>query len=170
MFHTFKALAIPRAAVYRHLAAVCLGATVLIAGTARADDSCAALLQDKISYLRDNGGWFYTQLSIHRDDFNWGVHSSQYATVSYDPSTGGLVGGNFPLLFSIRYSGQQPFDIHAPDIESWDIGPSGLVHFHNVTWGFDTYYDMACTGSMMTRYFPGTGVVTINFGPWGIIF
>lgn len=161
MFQIRKALA-------TNVAVVCLTATGLIAGVAHADQSCQALLQEKINYLRDNAGSFDARMSIHREPFNWGVHSSEGATVAYDSASGKLVTGspNFPLLFSIRYAVTQPFDVSQPDLLTWDISPSGVVHTWNVSWGFDSYYDMACTGSVMTKYFPGFGVVTVNFGRW----
>jgi len=147
------------------LLAMSLGMVLFTGTPARADASCAGLLQSKIAYIEQHGGWFFIDMSIHREDVRWVSYSA--GTVSLD---GTALTGQADQIFSDRPRGIQPFDIYQQDWLSLDLSSDGLLHIRSITWSFDTYWDMSCQGELVTKYFPGYGTITLAFRGWGTIF
>ncbi len=153
--------------VLHGVVAVSLGVLLLAGTSAHADASCTALVQSKVAYIQQYGGFYYMDMSMHREDVSWVSYSS--GLIGWDQVGSGLT-GNSNQIFSDRRSGSQPFDINQQDQLSFDLSSNGLLHIHSITWGFDTYWDMSCQGELVTRYFPGFGTITLAFRGWSIIF
>jgi len=140
---------------------------LLFTGTrAHADASCTSLVQSKVAYIQQYGGFYYMDMSMHREDVSWVSYSS--GIISWDQVGSGL-SGNSNQIFSDRRSGIQPFDINQRDELSFDLSSYGFLHIHSITWGFDTFWDMSCQGELVTKYFPGFGTITLAFRGWSLI-
>jgi hypothetical protein len=128
--------------------------------SARADPSCSALLQDRIAQSSSTQGW-QIEMTIHREDVAFVTYSSG---ALYNFGSGNLT-GYANQLFSDRrtVNNQQPFNASQSDSLYIQLSPSGLLHIHYSPWNFDTDWDMSCQGTVMTKYLPGIGVVTLTF-------
>ncbi|XXX82427.1 hypothetical protein WMF30_27100 [Sorangium sp. So ce134] len=127
---------------------------------ARADESCRALVQDRVSQIYGQLGW-EINITIHRD----GVRQVTYSR-GWLRNINGALGGAADQLFSDRVSAadpSQPFDADSADNLLVDISPTGVLYIRYFPWRFSTAWDMACEGPVMTRYIPGIGVVTLTF-------
>jgi hypothetical protein len=138
-------------------------ALAALAGDAAADASCNAPLSSRISELARRRGCYAVQMTMHRENV---------ALVSYSegilclPSGGHTLQGRANQLFSDRRSGRQGFTIDQADELTLRLDTSGRLQIHYQPWNFDTAWDMACVGSLVTRYIPGHGVVTLSFGEY----
>ncbi|WP_437321674.1 hypothetical protein [Sorangium sp. So ce385] len=128
---------------------------------ARADESCRALVQDRVSRIYGQLGW-EIDMTIHRDGVRQVTHSRGWLK----RTDGGALVGRADQLFSDRTSAADPdqqFDAESADELTIDVSPTGVLHIRYFPWRFDTSWDMACQGPVMTRYIPGIGVVTLTF-------
>ena len=141
--------------------AFALAAGVVHTETAHADASCTALVTSMTNTLKQSGGYYMFDMTMHRTDV---------AFVSYSSGSVGLLNNtSWPLygtsnqLFSDRYNGSQPFNINAADqLQVW-IGSTGSLYIYYKPWNFATNWDMSCSSTTITRNLPGVGVVTLTF-------
>lgn len=145
------------------LSALALLATLSIAApSARADQSCVTPLQNRTAQTPRGYGWT-AEMSIHRED----ATSVTYARAFLTPDgAGGFASGAWALLFSERLAPtipSQPFDAARYDSIYLNLSSAGLLRIRDVTTRIDTYWDMACQGPVLTKYFPGYGVITFTF-------
>ncbi len=130
------------------------------APSAKADGTCTAFLAAKLKEAQAKNQFYNVQLTIHRED----IKSLTYSTGSLAPNAqDGSFVGHANQLFSDRRAISQPFNINAADQLDLRLSASGVLSIHYKPWNFDTTWDLSCTGSMLTKYLPGFGVVTLTF-------
>ena len=146
------------------LTAFAAAAVSLLSGAARADASCTALVQEIVSQLQQNGGFYQVEMTMHRTDVSLVTYSS--GTVDLTGYASWPLNGSANQLFSDRLAGNQPFNFNAADqLTPW-ISATGSLYIYYDTWNFSTNWDMSCTGNTMTRIIPGFGVVSLSFRGW----
>jgi hypothetical protein len=129
------------------------------ASSARADGTCTALLATKFKEAQAKNQFYNIQLSIHREDIKLVTYSAGDLAPNQD---GGFI-GRANQLFSDRRAISQPFNINAADQLDLRLSATGVLRVHYNPWNFDTAWDLSCSGSMLTKYLPGFGVVTLTF-------
>jgi hypothetical protein len=147
--------------------AMALVGVAVHSNSAHANATCAALISNVKNQLIAHGGAYNFDLTIHRTDIDE-VEYSRGAMSLYS-STGywALTGGNTYQLFRDRYNGNQPFNLGAADtITPYVSSTDGQLYIWYNTWGFQTQWDLGCTGNTMTAIVPSLGVVTLTFRNW----
>ncbi len=129
------------------------------APSARADGTCTAFLAAKFKEAQAKNQFYNIQLSIHRED----VKLVTYSAGSVAPNPDGSFTGHANQLFSDRLTISQPFNINAADQLDLRLSATGVLRVHYNPWNVDTTWDLSCSGSMLTKYLPGFGVVTLTF-------
>lgn len=145
------------------LSLLSLLATLAIAApSARADQSCVAPLQNRTAQTPYGYGWT-AEMSIHRED----ATSVTYTQTFLSPDgAGGFASGARAELFSERVAPttpSQPFDATRFNSLTLNLSSGGVLRIRDTTARTDTYWDMACQGPVLTKYFPGYGVITFTF-------
>ncbi len=96
---------------------------------------------------------------MHREDVAFVSYSDGFLSPNGDGFTGS---GN--QLFSDRSADTQPFDVNAADNLNWSLSRTGALRIHYHPWEFETTWEMSCnTGSVITKYVAGFGIVTLTF-------
>src|SRR6266581_2613540 len=128
--------------------------------SARADGTCTAFLGAKVKDVQNTKQSYKIELFIHREDTKLVTYSAGFL----GPNTqDGSFAGRANQLFSDRQAGPQPFNINAADQLDLQLSATGVLHIHYKPWNFDTTWDLSCSGSILTKYLPGFGVVTLTF-------
>ena len=146
--------------------AISLAGAAVTTGSAHADATCTALINNVRNQLIAHGGAYNFDLTFHRTDIDE-VEYSRGAMSLYS-STGywALTGGPTYQLFRDRYNGNQPFSINAADTITPYVASDGQLYIWYNTWSFSTQWDLSCTGNTMTKIIPNFGVVTLSFRNW----
>jgi hypothetical protein len=150
-------------AMGRRTSAIVLGAfwfALAAASSARADSTCSAFLAGKLREAQAKNQWYNIELSIVREDTKFVSYSA--GSLSPNHGDGGFT-GRANQLFSNRQAISQPFNINAADQLDLRVSATGVLGIHYKPWNFDTSWDLSCSGSVMTKYLPGFGVVTLTF-------
>ncbi len=143
------------------LLAVCIVLfAVGVAPSARADGTCIAFLAAKLKEAQTKNQFYNIDLTIHREDTKFVTYSA--GSLAPNAQGGGFT-GRANQLFSDRRAISQPFNINAADQLDLRLSASGVLSIHYKPWNFDTTWDLSCSGSMLTKYVPGVGVVTLTF-------
>jgi len=134
---------------------------VAAAPSARAEDgTCTAFLAAKLREAQIKNQVYKIELFIHREDVKLVTYSAGFlGPIAKD----GGFSGRANQLFSDRQAGSQPFNINAADQLDLQLSSTGLLRIHYKPWNFDTAWDLSCSGSMLTKYLPGVGVVSLTF-------
>src|SRR6266702_3237707 len=134
--------------------------TMAGASSARADGTCTAFLAAKLREAQTKNQVYKIELFMHREDTKLVTYSAGFL----GPNTqDGSFAGRANQLFSDRQAGPQPFNINAADQLDLQLSATGVLHIHYKPWNFDTTWDLSCSGSILTKYLPGFGVVTLTF-------
>ena len=145
------------------LSLLSLLATLAIAAPpARADQSCVTPLQDRTAQTPHGYGWT-AEMSIHRENATSVTYTRAFLTPD---GAGGFASGAWAELFSERYAASnpsQPFDVARYDSLYLNLSSAGVLRIRDTTARTDIYWDMACQGPVLTKYFPGYGVITFTF-------
>ncbi len=137
----------------------CIFLFVLAAApSAKADGTCTAFLAAKFKEAQAKNQFYNIQLSIHREDIKFVTYSAGALAPNQD---GGFT-GRANQLFSDRQAISQPFNINAADQLDLRLSATGVLRVHYNPWNVDTTWDLSCSGSMLTKYLPGFGVVTLT--------
>ncbi len=145
-------------------AAITLSLIFAGSGIARADASCISLLNGKITYLNQHHGYFTMEMTVDKDSLSYDTYSSGWLELS---GTSWLYGTS-NLLFSDRFSGNQPFNVNASEsLQIW-IDSTGRLYLYNNNYSYYVVYgaDMSCNGGLLSKYVPGLGQVTLVFRSW----
>lgn len=156
--------------IHRNVGALVLAVVGVVAmpSSARADATCASLLNGKFSYLQNNGGWYSYTATVVKDSLNYVTFTKGY----YLSLSGGYL-TNYstsadPIQFSDRLSGSQNFNIGATEPMYIWINQTGHLWIYNDLYGsyIVSNKDMSCYGNLISAYVSGLGVVTVRIGPW----
>src|SRR6266481_346008 len=128
--------------------------------SARADGTCTAFLAAKVKDVQNTKQSYKIELFIHREDTKLVTYSAGFLGPN---AQDGSFTGRANQLFSDRQAGTQPFNINTADQLDLRLSASGVLSIHYKPWNFDTTWDLSCSGSMLSRYVPGFGVVTLTF-------
>jgi hypothetical protein len=134
--------------------------TMAAAPCAWADGTCTAFLAAEFREAQAKNQVYKIELFMHREDSKLVTYSAGF--LGPNANDGGFT-GRANQLFSDRQVGNQPFNINAADQLDLRLSASGVLSIHYKPWNFDTTWDLSCTGSMLTKYLPGFGVVTLTF-------
>jgi hypothetical protein len=154
-----------RTAFYAVIAMIFVG-VVASSHSAHANGTCTGLITSVRNQLIAHGGAYNFDLTIHRTDIDEVEYSR--GAMSLYTSTGywALTGGATYQLFRDRYNGNQPFNMGAADLITPYVGSDGQIYIWYNTWGFQTQWDLGCTGNTITAIVPNVGVVTLTFRSW----
>ena len=143
----------------RALFVALLAAVALIPSQAvLADSGCTAFLAGKTRLAF--GQSYHVQLTVHRET----VPLVSYSEGWLAPNGDGSFYGYGDQLFSDRLAVSQPFNVNAADRLDWYLSPSGTLRIHYHPWEFETTWDLSCTtGTLLTKYVSGFGLVTLTF-------
>jgi len=128
--------------------------------SATSDGTCTALLASKLREAQAKNQFYNIELSIHREDTKFVSYSAGF--LAPNAPDGGFT-GRANQLFSDRQAISQPFNTKAADQLDLRLSAIGVLRIHYQPWNFDTTWDLSCSGSMVTKYLPGVGVVTLTF-------
>jgi len=133
-------------------------ATIGIPPSANADSTCTSLLTDKFNYLTTHPGYYDLEVTVTKDSLHYVTYSRGWVEQS-----GSWLSGPANLEFSDRFSGNQNFNIAATENTQVWIGQTGTLWIWNNNY---SYYivsgtDMSCFGSLISKYVPGLGLVTV---------
>ncbi|MCY1071309.1 hypothetical protein OV090_41585 [Nannocystis sp. RBIL2] len=129
-----------------------------------ADESCRALVTEFVQRLKQDGGKYAFEMTIHSTVHNW---------VAYGKGTFQLSGeDDWPLvghgieLFSDRVAGEQPFAASMADSIDPQIRSDGRLYIWIMPWAVEREFDMSCVDNVFTRVVPGEGVVSVSLREW----
>lgn len=133
---------------------------VAAAPSARADGTCTAFLASKLKEAQAKNQFYKIDLLMHREDSKLVSYSAGF--LGPNAKAESFI-GRANQLFSDRQAGTQPFNINAADQLDLRLSASGVLSIHYKPWNFNTTWDLTCSGSMLSKYVPGFGVVTLTF-------